>query len=92
MKKTIPLTIIGLLLGIPLSYYFQPGQFQSKVTLTKYLTHLPDVFKLGADFVLPVVLTCALSALVLGIVGYSIDRQSKKTKVPEKPNEPKPEP
>lgn len=76
MKKvffTLSGLILGVVLGLPLSYYAQPDIVQMKVTLPKYLEQLPRIFE-GADpnYVAPIVLTCLVCALVLGAVGFFI--------------------
>lgn len=95
MKKTPIFAIIGALLGIPLSYYFQPDIIQAKLTLSSYLSHLPELLADdSADFVTPVILSVFLCAFVMGIVGYFMDQASKKkveSGAPEKPNPPEPE-
>lgn len=75
MKKPLPFAFIGLLLGIPLSYYFQPGIIQMKFTLPEYLTQLPAVFEEGnPDYIVPVVLSCVIAALVCSAFGAFIDK------------------
>lgn len=65
--------VLGVALGLPLSYYAQPDIVQMKVTLPKYLAKLPRIFE-GADpdYVVPIALTCLICALVLGAVGFFI--------------------
>jgi ABC-type multidrug transport system ATPase subunit/ABC-type multidrug transport system permease subunit len=36
--------LIGLLLGYPLSYFFQPGALRQKMSLGDYIQHIGDVF------------------------------------------------
>lgn len=76
MKKvffTLIGLVLGIVLGLPLSYYAQPDIVQMKVTLPKYLAKLPRIFE-GADpnYVTPIALTCFVCALVLGAVGFFI--------------------
>lgn len=80
MKK-FSSTLLGLLLGaalgLPLSYYAQPGLVQMKFSLPEYLGQLPRIFE-GADpdYVAPVLLTCLVCALVLGALGFFIGHAS----------------
>jgi hypothetical protein len=77
MNKTVLFAIIGAVLGVPLSYYFQPAIIQSKLTLGQYLSNLPQILgDKSADFVTPVLLSCVICTLVLGIVGYFMDRSN----------------
>lgn len=91
MNKTAILALIGALLGIPLSYYFQPDIIQSKLTLSEYLSNLPDVLRDDSgNYMVPVILSVILSALVLGIVGYFMDHVGKKQIEGAKPTASKP--
>lgn len=70
--------LIGLVLGVPLSYYFQPDVIKSKLSLTQYLGHLPEILRdSSGDYVFPVILSCVLTALAGGIVGYFMDQAAK---------------
>ncbi len=75
MRKTPILAFIGALLGIPLSYYFQPEIVRAKLSLSEYLTHLPEIVtdESGA-YIAPVILTVLISAMVLGVVGMFMDQ------------------
>ena len=73
MKKsffTLSGLVLGVVLGLPLSYYAQPDTVQMKVTLPESLEQLPRIFE-GADpnYVVSIALTCLICALVLGAVG-----------------------
>ncbi len=79
MSKTTSFAILGIILGIPISYYFQPPIIQNKLTLFQYLGRLPAVLSEGnGDFVGPILLSCVLCAIVLGIVGYFMDQSSNR--------------
>lgn len=87
-KKTALLAVIGVLLGIPLSYYFQPGVVRAKMGISEYVTQLPQIMGEGADFVIPVVLSVVLFGFGLGVIGHFLDRQSPTTATSEAPEEP----
>ncbi len=36
--------VIGLIVGYPTSYFFQPGALRAKLSLTQYVQHISDVF------------------------------------------------
>lgn len=77
MNKTVVFTIVGAILGIPISYYFQPSIVQNKLTLGQYLSNLPQILgDTTADFLTPVLLSCVICAIALGVVGYFMDRVS----------------
>lgn len=83
MKKTAFTlfgALLGAVLGVPLSYYFQPEVVQMKLTLPKYLSELPGMFEEpNPDYIVPFVLSCVICALVLGTVGYFVGRASTNT-------------
>lgn len=72
MKKVI-LTIIGGILGIPLSYYFQPEMVQEKIGgLGGYIRNFGDIIN-QKDLIGNVFLGVFIFALVGFIIGYFLD-------------------
>lgn len=72
--------LVGAVLGVPLSYYAQPGSIQMKLTLPEYLARLPTVFeKANLDYIFPIILTCVLCALVFGVAGYFVGQSKRST-------------
>ena len=64
--------VIGLVLGVPGSYYFQSGALKAKMSLGSYLGNLPDLLsKYPGDVFPPLLICCAL----LGVAGWFIGRQ-----------------
>ena len=65
--------VAGGLVGYPLSYFFQGGNYQGSVTLTGYLTRLREV--LMADATRPTaLLVWAITVLVLAAIGFFVGR------------------
>ncbi len=81
MKK-VTFAIIGAILGLPLSYYFQSNMVQSKVGgIGGYLENFGDVVS-NSDLLGNVVLSVVVFALVGGVIGYFVDEnESKNTKL-----------
>lgn len=80
MKKANRLTVIfiivGILLGIPFSYYLQPDIVQVKLSLGEYLKNFLNVVTDDSgDFLTPVFLSCLIGAIIGGIVGNLMDRK-----------------
>lgn len=74
---TFIITVVGILIGVPLSYYFQPDIVQSKLTLTEYLTRLGEVVTSEqGDFISPIILSCFLSGFLFGTLGYIVIRNA----------------
>ncbi len=86
-NKTALFAIIGALLGIPLSYYFQPEVVRTKLGLSEYVTKLPEVMGEGADYVIPVLLSVVIFGFALGIVGYALDRQAQAREITGTPEQ-----
>ncbi|MGD0590123.1 MAG: hypothetical protein ABSA44_04915 [Bacteroidota bacterium] len=77
MKKII-FGIIGAILGIPLSYYFQSQLVQSKVGgIGGYLKQFGEIIKDG-NLLANVILSVVIFALVGVLIGYFIDRNANK--------------
>lgn len=74
------LAIIGAILGIPLSYYFQPELLRAKVGgIGGYLRHFSDIVS-NSDLSGNVLLSVLFFAFVGGIIGYFIDKNEDKNK------------
>lgn len=77
MKKVI-FAIIGAVLGIPLSYYFQPEMVQIKVGgIGGYFKHFGDIVKDG-NLLGNVILSVLIFAIISGLIGYFIDKNEVK--------------
>lgn len=76
MYKII-LTIIGALLGIPLSYFFQSELVRSKFGgVGSYLQKLGDVTS-NSDLVGNVIISVVIFAALGLLIGFFIDRSAK---------------
>lgn len=74
MNKKGLFAIIGGLLGIPLSYYFQSEVVKVKVGgMSGYLKHFGDILN-NTDLLGNVILSVAIFAIVGAIIGYLIDK------------------
>jgi len=73
--------IIGAILGIPLSYYFQSEMVKSKMGgIGGYLQNFDKIAN-DSNLLGHVVLSVVVFALVGGVIGYFIDEnEAKKTK------------
>ena len=89
MKNTPLFALLGGVIGIPVSYWFQPELLRQKMSLGKYLASLPDLLEQkrgsmsmisSSDVFANIVISCVLCALVLGVVGYVLDQQKNQTK------------
>jgi hypothetical protein len=71
--------VIGILLGVPLSYFFQNPMIR-KIPLTEYIKHIPEVLSKSdpmlGDLATPVILTCAICAFLMGVLGYFISKST----------------
>jgi len=77
MKK-VTFAIMGALLGIPLSYYFQSEIVQSKVGgIGGYFKHFGDIIKDG-NLLGNVILSVLIFAIIGGLIGYFIDKNEVK--------------
>lgn len=77
MKK-VTFAIVGAILGIPLSYYFQSEMVRSKVGgIGGYFKHFDDIMKDG-DIAGNVILSIVIFAIIGGLIGYFIDKNEVK--------------
>ena len=70
--------IVGFVLGIPISYFFQPGIIRTKLTCGEYITRLPemiaDTLKNPDDLGIKVLLTLVITCVVLSVIGWLIGK------------------
>ena len=65
--------LAGLVIGVPISYYFQSGMVRAKLSLGAYISHLPELLgQSGQDIFPPLLLSCA----VLGAAGWFVGRHA----------------
>jgi len=77
MKK-VTFAIVGAILGIPLSYYFQSEMVRSKVGgIGGYFKHFDEIMKDG-NLVGNVILSILIFAIIGGLIGYFIDKNEVK--------------
>jgi len=75
MKKVV-FTIIGAILGIPLSYYFQPDMVQQKIGgISGYVEHFGDIVS-EKDLIGNVVMGVVVVALIGFVIGYFMDKNA----------------
>ena len=73
-KKTI-LGIVGFLMGLPLSYFFQPEKLRAVYSVTDYLGSLPDLLSSDkGDFASPIIITCIITTAIGILIGYFLDQ------------------
>lgn len=78
MNKKVLFAIIGAILGIPLSYYFQSEMVRAKVGgIGGYLQNFGDIVSDG-NLLGNVILSVVIFAIVGGIIGYLIDKSEAK--------------
>jgi phosphotransferase system glucose/maltose/N-acetylglucosamine-specific IIC component len=79
MKK-VTFAIIGGILGIPFSYYFQPEIVRAKVGgMGGYMKNFGDIAK-NSDLVVNIIISIVIFALIGGVIGYFIDKNEIKNK------------
>ena len=75
----IPFAIIGAILGIPLSFYFQTELVQTKVGgMSGYLQHFSQVLdstELAGNFFVSII----IFAIVGAVIGYLVDNSRAKS-------------
>lgn len=76
-SKKIIFAIIGAILGIPLSYYFQPEMVRSKMSLLDYITKMNEIFE-QKDLVGNVIFGVIVFTVIGAIIGYFMDLSENK--------------
>jgi F0F1-type ATP synthase assembly protein I len=75
----IPFTIIGALIGIPLSFYFQTELIQLKVGgMSGYLQHFSQVLD-SKELAGNVLVSMIIFALIGALIGYLVDNARAKS-------------
>lgn len=75
----IPFTIIGAILGIPLSFYFQTELIQTKVGgMSGYLRHFSQVLD-STELAGNVLVSMIVFAIIGAVIGYLVDNAKKKS-------------
>ena len=72
MKKVL-FAIIGAILGIPLSYYFQPEAVRAKVGFSGYLEHFNEILDKG-ELLGNVIFAVLIFAALGFVIGYFMDK------------------
>jgi len=68
--------IIGFLLGIPLSYFFQAEKIRAVYSLPQYLIKLPEILSSkNTELFVPVILTCIISTVIFALIGNAIRKK-----------------
>lgn len=71
--------VAGVVLGYPLSYYFQPGALRAKLSLGGYIQHVSDVIgdkHLQSGVVLGFVIAIGVCAAVGFAIGRALDQKT----------------
>ena len=70
---------IGLLLGLPVSYFFQAEKIRAVYSLPQYLSKLPDMFSSHntGDFATPIVVSCIITTVIGALIGNYSDKNKK---------------
>jgi phosphate/sulfate permease len=81
MNKKVLFAIIGAILGMPLSYYFQSEMVKGKMGgIGGYIQHFDQIAN-NSNLLGNVILSVVIFAIVGGVIGYFIDEnETKKTK------------
>jgi len=85
--RTIIFFVVGVLIGFPLSYYFQPEMLQNFVSLSKYTSNIFDLMSNTrfVDLTPNISKSVGLFALIGGVIGFFADKNvNQKTKYYEK--------
>jgi len=77
--KTIIGIIIGAIIGIPLSYYFQSDILQNFVSLPKYLANIGDLMSNTKfiDLTPNIYKSMGIFAVIGGVIGLVLGKRSK---------------
>ncbi|MGB3343251.1 MAG: hypothetical protein WBA61_05020 [Aequorivita sp.] len=69
-------TIVGAILGLPLSYYFQPDMVQVKIGgINGYVQHFDQILE-SKDLVGNVVMGVVVFAIIGFVIGYFMDKNA----------------
>ncbi|MEO0899617.1 MAG: hypothetical protein AAFY71_24620 [Bacteroidota bacterium] len=80
MSKKVIFGIIGAVLGVPLSYYFQPEMVKAKTGgIGGYLQQIDKVAE-NSELLTNVIISVVIFTLVGVLVGYFIDKNAEKDK------------
>ena len=80
MKKII-LSILGAILGIPLSYFFMPAEIKEKVgNISGYIKHFKDIWELE-DFRINVIISIVIFTLVGFTIGNFLDKKTNEKNI-----------
>ncbi len=76
MNKKILFAIMGAVLGVPLSYYFQSDIVKAKVGgIGGYMRHFGDIAD-NSNLLGNVFMSVAIFALAGGVIGYFADKRA----------------
>lgn len=79
MEKRDLLALVGFILGLPLSYFFQSDFIRSKFSIGEYIGAFPRLLTSGdSNLIIPIAISCVICAVMLGIVGHFMDLAEKK--------------
>lgn len=79
LNKKITFSILGAILGIPLSYYFQSEVVKNIVGgFGGYIQHFFDIIIKNSDFSINIIPSIVIFAVIGGIVGYFMDASKAK--------------
>jgi len=74
MNKKVLFAIIGAILGIPLSYYFQPQKVREiSGGIGGYFKHFGDIMENG-NYLVNLLLGVVVFAIVGLVIGYFVDK------------------
>ena len=78
MKKKVLFSIIGGIIGIPLSYFFQPEIVKSKVGgIGGYLSHFDEIIK-EQELLSNIFISVVIFIIIGAVIGYLVDKSELK--------------